>query len=82
MSRSKVFCSVHLVSFCITNSPTSFLDEQPHLIGPVGLVRAMALEPGRVLSDGFELVSAGTVMLPFNPHKVGATQKEQQHGLT
>jgi hypothetical protein len=36
----------------------------------------------RVLSDGFELVSAGTVMLPFNPHKVGATQREQQHGLT
>jgi len=35
-----------------------------------------------VLSDGFELVSAGTVMLPFNPHKVGATQREQQHGLT
>ncbi len=35
-----------------------------------------------VLSDGFELASAGTVMLPFNPHKVGATQREQQHGLT
>ncbi len=36
----------------------------------------------KVLSDGFELVSAGTVMLPFNPQKVGATQREQQHGLT
>ena len=36
----------------------------------------------KVLSDGFELVSAWTVFLPFNPHKVGATQRELQHGLT
>jgi len=34
-----------------------------------------------VLSDGFELVSAWTVTLPFNAHKVGATQRERQHGL-
>ena len=33
-----------------------------------------------VLSDRFELVSDWTVILPFNPHKVGATQPEQRRG--